>query len=353
MAVYGVQRFRSDMHRTELNDPAAIENQTMARRSFVIASSALALAGFVGASDLGVVVSRTPYQFPFETYQDWLKFMDDAPDPAWRANSMQALIPQVTFERYRNHDGIRIDKLVYLSDGLQINGYVIAPAAKAKPMPVILYAHGGVAQWGRITFFDLLELSRLASQGYVVIASALRGEGGSEGAPNLGAGDRDDMLRLLDVAAEIEGADTSRVGLLGFSRGGGLGYRVLAASDRFKAAVLVAAPSNLVDSPRREEFDTHVYPGIVDDYETDKERALQALSAAYWPERLPKSTPILLVHGTGDKRVRVSNSRTMAGHLTRLGHPHELMLIDEGSHTLIEHWPQVRTAIDGWFGANL
>lgn len=299
------------------------------------------------------IVSRTPYAFPFADYDSWLAFMDKAPNPSWRAEAMRGLFSASTFTRYRDQTTLRTEQIVYLNEGLRINGFVVAPRHIDGSLPVILYAHGGVAQWGRITFYDLLELHRLAEQGYVVIASALRGEGGSEGKPNLGAGDLSDMLRLFDVAEHVHGADTTRVGLWGFSRGGGLGYRLLAASDRLAAAVLVGASSDLVGSPRRQEFDEHVYPGIVDNYETDKDAALRALSAVHWPERLSKRTQILLIHGADDDRVPVQSSLTMVQHLSRLERDYQLLVLKNGSHTLIEHQIRVRLEIDRWFAAYL
>ena len=166
------------------------------------------------------LVSRAPYVFPFREYQDWLAFMDQSPDPAWGSTAMRELVPEETYRRYRDGTTLQAHDIVYRSQGLEIRGLLIAPRRTRTPCPVVLFAHGGVAEWGRITFFDVLEMHRLAETGVVVLASALRGEGGSEGTPNLGAGDRADLLELLEVAARVDGADPTRVGLWGFSRGG-------------------------------------------------------------------------------------------------------------------------------------
>lgn len=300
-----------------------------------------------------LIVERSPCARPFEDYGAWLNFMDQSADPDWRADTMRQLVDEAAFDRYHDNSVVRCDKISYLSDGLKVVGFIVEPSQHDNPLPVILFAHGGVAEWGRITFFDLLEMHRLAERGYIVIASALRGEGGSEGAPNLGAGDLADMLRLIDVAKEIDGADVSRIGLWGFSRGAGLGYRILAQTDRFKAAALIGAPSDLVNSDRRQEFDQYVYPGVVDDYEKDKDAALAALSATYWPERLSGNTNVLLIHGAADERVPVADSLTMAAHLARLNHPFRLVVPKNGSHTLIEHQAAVRNELDQWFDAYL
>lgn len=301
----------------------------------------------------GRLLSRTVYQFPFETYAEWLAFMDKSPDPAWQASQMRPLVSKATFYRYARQETVRADRISYRSDGLAINGFALFPRETSVPPPVILYAHGGVAKWGRITFFDMLELFRLAERGYVVVASALRGEGGSEGQPNLGVGDREDMLNLIPLASELGEVDAQRIGLWGFSRGGGLGYRVLAATNKIRSAVLVGASADLVTNPRRAEFDKHVYRGIVDNYLADPDEALRSLSAVYWPEKIAAKAEILLIHGAADDRVQVTNSLTMAGHLSRLDRRYELLVPERGSHTLIEHQDRVRAAIDRWFDQSL
>lgn len=341
-AHFGVFRTISHNERSVLRIFAAL----LAIMLSFASGSALAEDMRAGASP---ILERASCEFPFKDYREWLAFADEAQSPAWQSAAMQQLFDKESFDRYRGQVLTTCDKIVYSSDGLKINGFIIAPRDLDAPAPVILFAHGGVAQWGRIIFFELLEMHRLAEQGYVVIASTLRGEGGSEGSPNLGAGDLADMLRLIDVAEHIEGADASRVGVWGFSRGGGLGYRMLAASDRISAAVLIGAPSDSVNSERREEFHEHVYPGVVDGYEENQDEALANLSAVYWPERLAERTPVLLLHGADDVRVPVADSLTMAAKLAQLDRPFRLVVAQDGSHSLIEHQKDVRAEMDRWF----
>ena len=124
---------------------------------------------------------------------------------------------------------------------------------------------------------------------------------------------------------------------------------MLAATDDILAAVLIGAPSDQVNSPRRVEFEEHVYPGILDGYEDDPEEALRRVSAVYWPERLSESTAILLLHGAEDDRVQLSNSLKMAEHLARLDRTFRLVVPEGGSHALIEDLREVRAEMDRWF----
>lgn len=300
-----------------------------------------------------VIVEQSAYEFPFASYDEWLDFMDQSPDQSWHRATLQPLVSRAAFTRYQQQQTVVSQRMTYLSDGLQIKGFMFYPQNSTAPLPVVLYAHGGVAQWGRITFFDILEMQRLAEQGYVVLASTFRGEGGSEGQANLGEGDRRDLLQLLAVAEALPQANSNKVGVWGFSRGGGLTYRALAQHHEFSAAVVVGARSDFLNSPRRAEFDEHVYPHVIPNYAADKDAALKALSAIHWVEAMAPQTPLLMIHGNRDDRVQASQSIRLAQALQELKRPFELLLINDGSHTLIEHQQQLRSAIDHWFARHL
>lgn len=299
------------------------------------------------------LLDRQPSEFPFDSYEEWLAFMDRAPDPAWRADAMSKLVSQGEFDKYLAGAVTRAERFQYLSDGLRINALIVSPKASNDCFPVVIYAHGGVAEWGRLTFFDVLEMHRLAAQGYIVLASMRRGEGGSEGAPNMGKGDLADMLTLIEVVDTLPSADPNRLAYLGYSRGGALGYRVLAASDRLAAAIMIGAPTDYVTSRRRDEFHQHVFPDIVDGYEHDADDALRTLSALYWPERLDPDVGLLLLHGAADERVAASDSLELAAKLLDLGRPVAVSLYENGSHSLIEHRHAVREEMDDWLQSHL
>ena len=301
----------------------------------------------------GTIVSREAYDFPFATYDKWLAFSDKAPDPEWHADQMQRLFTRDNYQRYASNQTVQAERIEYLSDGLRIKSIVVRPTRVTKPLPIIVFAHGGVAQWGKITFFEILEFHRLAEQGYIVLASTFRGEGGSEGQPNLGVGDRADLMNLIKMAQRLPEADGDKIGLWGFSRGGGLGFRVLAVTDMIDAAFFVGARTDHLNSKRRAEFDEFVYPEVVEAYAVDKDAALKPLSPLFWPEKLSPKTPIYLLHGTADERVEAWNSIAMARKLDALNRSYELLLIDGGSHSLIEHQQRVRQEMDRWFAKHL
>lgn len=295
----------------------------------------------------GTILSREAYSFPFPDRAGWLAFVTQMPGGADAAKIFADMFSAADYSRYASGAATTTIRITYRSDGRAIKAFVVTPKAPGR-YPVLIYNHGGVMQWGRIILPELLEFNRLAERGYVVLASTYRGEGGSEGAPDMDGGDVTDSLALIDVAQSLPQADTSRIGMWGFSRGGFVTYGALKRSDRVAAAVIVGGPTDLVNAPRRAEFDEFVYPHVIRDYARDKEGALARLSPIRWPEKLALRTPILLLHGGDDPRVQPEEALRMASALQRLKRSYRLKLYEGGSHSLFENFVDVRHEIDRW-----
>ncbi|GAA4222436.1 hypothetical protein GCM10022253_30940 [Sphingomonas endophytica] len=294
------------------------------------------------------IVSREAWRAPFATRAEWLAFVGAAPGGAEAARRYDALYPQDDYYRWTQGRTIGISRIVYRSGGLAIRGLLLEPRTPGRH-PVLIYNHGGVGEWGRIIVPDVLAMSRLAERGYVVLASTFRGEGGSEGKPDMGGGDIDDTLTLIDVATTLPTADTARVGMWGFSRGGYTTYGALAKSRRIAAAVIEGGPTDLVHAARRAEFDRHVYPDVIPGYANDKDGILARRSPITWPEQLAPDAAILILHGGGDPRVEPTDALRMATALQRLKRSYRLKIYEGGGHDLIADMVDVRAEMERWF----
>ncbi|MEH3104995.1 MAG: prolyl oligopeptidase family serine peptidase [Sphingomonas phyllosphaerae] len=312
-----------------------------------VASPAIAAPSPTALAD-GTVVSREAWRTPFATRAEWLAFVGGTPDGAEAARRYDTLYPEGDFNRWTQGRTIGISRIVYRSGGLAIRGLLLEPRTPGHH-PVLIFNHGGVGEWGRIVVPDILEMSRLAERGYVVLASAFRGEGGSEGKPDMGGGDIDDALALIDVAATLPTADVTRVGMWGFSRGGFTTYGALAKSRRIAAAVIEGGPTDLVHAARRAEFDRHVYPDVIPGYAGDKDGVLARRSPINWPERLSPGTAILILHGGDDPRVEPTDALRMAAALQRLKRSYRLKIYEGGGHDLIADMVDVRAEMDRLF----
>jgi dipeptidyl aminopeptidase/acylaminoacyl peptidase len=298
-------------------------------------------------SATGEILSREAFRFPFAARGEWLQFVRGTENGAAAAEHYARAFSEADYARYRDGALTTTTRISYRSGNLAIRGFIVEPKAPG-PHPVIIFNHGGVMQWGRIILPEIMEFNRLAERGYIVLASAYRGEGGSEGSPAMDGGDVDDSLALIEVAERLPKADLTRIGMWGFSRGGLVTYGALTRTDRIAAAVIIGGPTDLVNSPRRAEFDEFVYPHVIRDYARDKDAALARLSPVRWPERLEAATPILLLHGGDDPRVTPDEVLRMGQALQRRQHSYRLKLYEGGSHTLVENLPDVRMEMDRW-----
>lgn len=208
--------------------------------------------------------------------------------------------------------------------------YTPTTADVAASLPVLLTVYPGPAdQWESASV-------PLAAAGYAVIAVGPAYSFAVEQ-------DVDELAQLVQFARadKLPNADGSRIGVLGGSYSGLHVQRLLQRDLAVRAAVLMGAPTDLFDMRRRLEDGTFVPPFGLD----------QALIALGFPDREPLRywrysgayhvrslmPPMLLIHSRSDDVVPYQQSMLLAEELTRVGVPHELHLLDGGSHYLISN----------------
>ena len=253
--------------------------------------------------------------------------------------------------RIESKFGKEIDchRIVYLSDGLRVVGFIVKPAQIESRLPVILFNRGGGLEYGNITKENLIYLSFLASQGYVLIASQYRGNSGGEGREEFGGKDVDDVLNLIPLAESLPFTDPSRIGMLGFSRGGMMTYLAIKEGAPIKAAAVVGGLSDLLqffEGKGKDKMKSVIRELVGPDIEEYKKR-----SAYDWPERI--NVPVLILHGEEDRVVDVSQARKFGERMKALGKPHELVIIPNGDHGLNNLRSQRDRIILEWFAKYL
>jgi len=143
--------------------------------------------------------------------------------------------------------------IVRTRDGLQLVCYLSQPrdAQKNKPLPLVLYVHGG--PWARDIWGLYLTHQWLANRGYAVLSVNYRGSTGF-GKAFLNAGNlewggkmHDDLIDAVDWAVGRRIADPARVVIFGASYGG---YAALVVAtmtpEKFACAIDVVGVSNLM-----------------------------------------------------------------------------------------------------------
>jgi dipeptidyl aminopeptidase/acylaminoacyl peptidase len=243
-----------------------------------------------------------------------------------------------------------VKKIIYLSDGLKIQGYLAYPKDQSKKYPCIIWCRGGYGDDGTIDDFNAQGIfGQIASWGYVVFASQYRGNTNSEGIDEFGGNDLNDILNIIPLADEIPCADKNIWGIEGWSRGGMMTYLALTQTNIFKAAIVCGGISNLHCEVEESEFrnillikDSH--SGVESIYSKCFSR-----SVINFPEKICNTTALVLLHGTKDDRISYQDSIKLSERLTELNRNHKLILIEGGDHFLKSHRKEVDQIRKEWF----
>lgn len=243
-----------------------------------------------------------------------------------------------------------LEKITYLSDGFKISGYIAKPIISNKKFPCIIYCRGGNRDFGALSSFEQFYLQRMANWGYIVIASQYRGGPDSEGKDEFGGNDINDVMNLLPVLSQIKNADTSKIGIHGWSRGGMMTYLALKKTNRFKAAVVGAGAADLYSTLKlRKDFEAAVFAECIPDYYKNKDVELKKRSVVYWADSLCKTTPILLMQGSSDWRVSPEENLDLVGKLYKAKHPLKFIFYAGGDHGLREYTTETDAQMKQWF----
>jgi dipeptidyl aminopeptidase/acylaminoacyl peptidase len=253
-------------------------------------------------------------------------------------------------EKFKYLDSIDIYSITYLSDGLKINGLLVKPKKEGK-YPCIIYNRGGNREFGSLKIaHGAITLGQIAKEGYVVIASQYRGNGGSEGQEEFGGKDVNDITILPEILKEVKVADTSRIGMYGWSRGGMMTYIALTKTEKIKAVVVGGAVSvNFSTVKDRPDMETGVLSELIPNYFENKDIELEKRSAIRWADKFPKNVPILILHGTSDWRVKPEQSLNLALEFEKNRIPYRLIMFEGGDHGISEHVNEVDEQVLKWF----
>lgn len=252
-------------------------------------------------------------------------------------------------KKFDHFNNVKIYSIRYKSDGLLVTGLMVTPKEKGN-YPCIIYNRGGNRNSGRISFkMAQKHLVPFAENGYIVIASNYRGNNGSEGKEEFGGVDINDVLNLVPALAKVPGADTSRIGLLGHSRGGIMTYKALQNKNIFKTAVVIAGETNLLSLiETRPEMETFVLSEVIPNYYENKQKELESRSVIFWPQKLDK-VPLLILHGNQDKHVDFKETSKLVGKLEALNHPFQFYTFNNDNHILKNNKKKSTRIMITWF----
>ncbi|MDQ3223078.1 MAG: alpha/beta fold hydrolase, partial [Gemmatimonadota bacterium] len=249
----------------------------------------------------------------------------------------------------------------------------VRAAGRSSPRPAVVVLHGfkGFKDWGM--FPPLAE--RLAQAGFTAITPNLSGSGVDDAGEftlpdrfghNTFTAELQDARIIVEALTrgELGVAAPSTLGLVGHSRGGGVGVLLAAQDSRVRALVTWAAiasverwpPDQRIHWRRTGRIEVRnartgevlpLYTDVLDDIEQNAASLeIEAAAAGI-------TIPWLLIHGTDDESVRFSEAESLKGANSRK--TTQLMPIKGGGHTFgaTHPWQATAAPLDTVFDATL
>lgn len=148
------------------------------------------------------------------------------------------------------------------------------------------------------------------------------------------------------MSSRIPGADTSRLYLVGESRGGAMVYMALRDGFPAKSAAVWGAFTDLeplIASGPLAKAAAAIWP----QYANDRETLYRTRSAMRFADRL--KSPILIMHGGADDDIPLSQSQRLDAELTRLGTEHRFIVFEDQKHVIGGRGAERDAAVVAWF----
>ncbi|MBB5207387.1 S9 family peptidase [Chiayiivirga flava] len=248
-------------------------------------------------------------------------------------------------------------------DGLAIESYLTVPRGVDGRLPLVVFPHGGPIGVRDARVFDP-EVQFLASLGYAVLQVNFRGSAGfgrafrAAGKRSYGSLIEDDIDAAIETALAQHPLDGGRMCTIGASYGG---YSALVSAvrwpERFRCAISIAGISDTLlfftaSDTGRNVQGRALLETAIGNPATDGE-TMQRYSPLYRYAEL--TVPVMLVHGTEDRRVDYEHTRRLARMLALAGHPPVLLTLDGAGHGALDAAARERlwSAIAGFLRMHL
>lgn len=219
------------------------------------------------------------------------------------------------------------------SGGETLNGYILKPQNLSGKAPVIVWQYSGPGSQEVMNRWRMdWDYYAAAERGFVVICVDGRGTGGRGTAfrnvvyKHLGDLETVDQLAVADYAAVLPYADPTRIGIAGWSFGG---YETLMAvtdsRSKFKAAVAIAPVTSwrYYDTVYAERF--MLTPGENAEGYDDSAPVNRAANL---------NCDLLIMHGTSDDNVHLSNTIEFVSRLQGVGRGCDMFLFPAMNHSI-------------------
>ena len=246
---------------------------------------------------------------------------------------------------------MRTEPLALEVDGLNIVGQLYLPTGNL-PYPTVCVCHGIPARIPDPSDrgYPLLA-EQICQHGFAVLIFNFRGTGASGGNLDMLGWTRD-LKAVVDYLYVLPQVDRSRFYLLGFSGGAAVSVYVAAQDRRVSSVVACACPAKFTFFTQVEEpqslIDHFRSIGAIrdDDFPPSAQEWLSGFELVSPIDHVAgiSPRPLLLVHGSQDETVEVSQAHKL---YAQAGEPKQLVIVDRAGHRLRQSDEAMATVL-GW-----
>ncbi|MDZ4708604.1 MAG: S9 family peptidase [Saprospiraceae bacterium] len=227
------------------------------------------------------------------------------------------------------------------TDGQEIEGLLTFPVnyIAGQKVPFLLNVHGGPAGVFQQTCVaangGVYPLAALAEQGYAILRPNPRGSSGygatfrMANRQDWGGMDYQDLMAGVDQVIKMGIADSTKMGVMGWSYGGFMSSWIVGHTNRFKVASIGAPVVDLAHQNLTDDIE-----GFLPSYFKSNPWDDWSQYDAHSPLRFVQNvkTPVLLQHGVADQRVPFSNAVMFYNALRRRNVPVRLLALPRQPH---------------------
>lgn len=260
-----------------------------------------------------------------------------------------SLVPEARKQIIRE-SGRRIILFTYPSDGLKVKG-LLSVVPNPAEQPLLIYLRGG----NRIFGLTNPGADFMCADSYTVIAPTYRG-GVSEGVDEYGGNDVNDIKNLMDFLPHLEkklklSFQNGRKYMVGVSRGG---MQMFLALSRFPELQLqltkIVSLSGVLDIREFMATRPDVKGELMKDFgladDINEPEWLDQRDALLTAPKMCSQLPIIILQGTEDNRVGLTQGQKMIKQLKDNGKHVFYLEIEGGDHCLSNHKDRVRLVLD-------
>lgn len=252
------------------------------------------------------------------------------------------------FERRESFVDYECRKIIYMSDGLKVSGFIWTPKNIAgKKLPLVIVNRGGNPNLALLTPRSFYY--PYVTNGFVVVGSQYRGADGGEGHDEYGGADVNDVLNLIPLARSLGYVDMKNVFMQGASRGGMQAFLAIKRGIPINAVAVNGALTDLVAAAKeRPGVVAGVWNKLIPGFAGRGDEAMRERSAIYFADQI--NVPVLILQGGADWRSNAgSQALALAERLQARGKTYELHVYADDDHELdINHVDRDRRLVE-WF----